>query len=334
VPVTAETTPPPSTSTTTTTSTSTTTTTLPPTPEQAQLQEYFAALAEGRYDEAARVLNEGGLEPERRADLRPLYTEYGDVDDLAARLRSWCENEALCTLPDAPPVDIGGYWTATWTTPGGPVTGFFRSGSFEGSPLVHGLPPRVPVGNVVTCPTSNVEAVREGDVDGDGIPETIVATYDDTGTRWLYPCNTSLGIPSLQLDLGSPVVIGVIQPSGDPGATLLIGTSGESSVCGATYRMAASAQALLQAGWEGCWGANTGESIGCRDIAGQPTIVAYRYSFVGGDRLDNSTAMNVDVRTLDGAPLESFTLTLPDQIEEAFRIVEPYCNGLPVITEG
>ena len=64
------------------------------------------------------------------------------------------------------------------------------------------------------------------------------------------------------------------------------------------------------------------------------SIVTYRYSFVGGDRLDNSTAIDVDVLSLDGAPLDSFTLALPDQIEEAFQIIEPYCNGLPVMTEG
>ena len=81
-------------------------------------------------------------------------------------------------------------------------------------------------------------------------------------------------------------------------------------------------------------GRQHGESIGCRDVDGESSIVTYRYSFVGGDRLDNSTAMDVDVLTLDGAPLDSFTLTLPDQIEEALMIVEPYCNGLPVITEA
>ena len=44
--------------------------------------------------------------------------------------------------------------------------------------------------------------------------------------------------------------------------------------------------------------------------------------------------MDVEVLSLDGAPLDSFTLTLPDQIEEGLEIVEPYCNGLPVITFG
>jgi hypothetical protein len=55
---------------------------------------------------------------------------------------------------------------------------------------------------------------------------------------------------------------------------------------------------------------------------------------VGGSGLNDSTAMNVDVVGFDGTPLESVTLTLPDQIDEALQIVEPYCNGLPAVTEG
>ena len=116
--------------------------------------------------------------------------------------------------------------------------------------------------------------------------------------------------------------------------SLLIGESGESGVCAATYRLAASAGALVQVGWNGCWGPGSGTSIGCRDVGGQSTIVSYQYSFVGGDLLNDSTAMNVDVLSLDGSPLDSFSLALPDQIDEALQIVEPYCNGLPVMTEG
>ena len=330
-----------STSTTTTsTTTTTTTTTVPPTPEQAQLEEYLTALAEGRYDDAARVLNEGGLEPERRADLRPLYTEYGDVDDLAARLRSWCENESDCTQPDAGPTDIGSYWIATWP-PDGSLSAYFRSGSFEGSPSVHGLPPRRLVGSVGTsgtpsmgCPNSDVVLVREADVDGDGWPETIVVVPGPDSLSYVGACNTRLSIPDVELGPMNNVVVGVLQPASDPAATLLIGEPNETGVCAATYRLAASAGALVKVGWDGCWGLGTGTSIGCRDVNGQSQIVSYEYSFDGGDSLNNSTGMNVDAITLDGAPLDSFSLTLPDQIDQALQIVEPYCNGLPVMTEG
>jgi hypothetical protein len=276
-------------------------------------------------------LNEGGLELEGRADLRPLFTEYGNLDDLPARLQSWCENEADCSTPDAAPVDIGGYWLASWNG----VSGYFRSGSFEGSPSVGGLPPRrPPAGSSLPCPAFDIEAVREADLDSDGSAETIVVTHDANGTqRRLYACNTSLDMPPLDLPADASLVIGVLQPTSEPSATLLIGEAGEDSSCGATYRLAASAGALVKVGWDGCWG-GTGESVGCRDANGESSIVAYRYSFVGGDRLDNSTAMDVEVLSLEGAPLDSFTLTLPDQIEEGLRIVEPYCNGLPVITFG
>ena len=328
-PSTIETAVPTSTSTTTTTTGSTT---VPPTPEQANLQGYLAALAEGRYDDAAVLLREGGLEPERRSDLRPLFAEYGNVDDLPARLQSWCENEAICTTPDVAPIDIGGYWMATWTT-SGVVTGYFRSGSYEGSPTVAGLPPRRSSSPVVQCPTSDVELVREADVDGDGTPETVVVTRAAEALL-LNMCNTGSSIPPLELPATDNIVVGVLQPASEPAATLLAGEVGESSVCARTYRHAASANALIAVGWEGCWGIGTGESIGCRDVDGESMIVAYRYSFVGGDGLDNSSAMDVEVLSPDGAPLESFTLLLPDQADEALTIIEPYCNGLPVMTEG
>ena len=64
-------------------------------------------------------------------------------------------------------------------------------------------------------------------------------------------------------------------------------------------------------------------------------IVAYRYSFVGGDRLDNSTG---DERRRAVARRRAARLVQPDaartRSRRAFQIVEPYCNGLPVITEG
>ena len=272
------------TSTTTSTTTTSTTTTVVPTPEQAQLQEYFTALAEGRYDDAAVLLREGGLEPERRADLRPLYTEYGDVDDLPARLQAWCEDEAVCTQPDAGPIDIGNHWLATWP-PDGSLTAYFRAGSFEGSPLVHGLPPRRLVGSVGTpeapsvgCPNDSVVLVREADVDGEGSPETIVVVSTADSGSELRVCNTGLDIPSLLLGPADAPVVGVLQPTSDPAATLLIGASGESGVCAATYRLALSAGALIQIGWDGCWGPGTGTSIGCRENDGESMVVAYQYS--------------------------------------------------------
>jgi hypothetical protein len=336
VPATTEST---STTSTSSTTTSTTSTTLPATPEQAQIEQYLAALAEGRYDEAAQVLNEGGLEPERRADLRPLYTEYGDIDDLPARLQAWCETEAICTPPGAGPTDTGNYWVATWP-PDGSLTAYFRSGSFEGSPLVHGLPPRRLVGSVGTVGSPaigcspGVELVREADLDGDGWPETVIVQPGADSMMVLRPCNTGLDLPPLEFGPTGTPVVAVLQPASDPGATLLVGESNESGVCAKPHRMALSAHALIEVGETVCWGSNTGQSIGCRDVDGQSAIVTYRYSFVGGDRLDNSTGMVVDVLSLDGAPLDSFSLTLPDQIDEAFQIIEPYCNGLPVVTEG
>ncbi len=250
---------------TTTTTTTTTTTPPPASPEAANLQAYLTALGDGRYADAAVLLNEGGLEPERRADLRPLYAEYGDIDDLPARLRSWCDQQAICTAPDSAPVDIGGFWVATWTTPEGVLTGYFRSSSFEGSPSVHGLPPRRSNGSVRACPTSGVVLVREAELDADGHPESIVMTRGGGSELLVDVCNTGLSVPTLELPQTETPVAGVLDPSTAPDATLLFGEATETGVCAATYRMAASAGALVAVGWEGCVG-NTGESIGCRYV--------------------------------------------------------------------
>ena len=127
----------------------------------------------------------------------------------------------------------------------------------------------------------------------------------------------------------------MLRPVVRPDATLLFGESGE------TRRRAAPRtgwrhrpeRSSPSAGRDA--GGNTGESIGCRYVDGGIEIVTYRYTFVGGDRLDNSTAMDVEVLSLDGAPLDSFTLD-PPRSERGWRsmIVEPHCNGLPVFTEG
>jgi hypothetical protein len=305
---------------------------MPLDPEAATLQEYLAALAEGRYAEAAGLLDDPALEHERRSDLRPLFTEFGDAHDLPARLQAWCETAALCTVPDAAPVDIGNFWVATWSTAGGPLTGYFRSGSFEGTAVVHGLPPRRPAGSVVACPQTGVTGVREADVDGDGTPETLVVT-GQAPDHVLEICNSASAIPPTPFPATTPV-IGVLDPASDPAAVVVLGDVGEAGVCGATYRMAQSAGALVEVGWNGCWGADATESIGCRQIDGQDLAVAYRYSYVGGDRLDNSTSLDVEVTTLDGMPLDAVTLVLPDQIDEALALVEPSCSGLPVVGDG
>jgi hypothetical protein len=178
-----------------------------------------------------------------------------------------------------------------------------------------------------------VELVREAELDADGIPETIVVTRTDSALL-VNVCNTSLAVPPTELPLTEAPVAGVLQPASASDATLLLGASSETGVCAATYRMAASAGALVAVGWDGCWGVDAVESIGCRDIGGASQIVGYEYTFVGGSGLNDSTTIDVDVLGFDGTRLESFMLSLPDQVDQALQIVEPYCNGLPVVTEG
>ena len=134
--------------------------------------------------------------------------------------------------------------------------------------------------------------MREADLDGDGVPETIVVSGAlGAASVVLDACNTDLSMPALEVPPTDGPVVGVLQPASDPAATLLVGESNENGVCAATYRLAASAGALVKVGWEGCWGPGTGTSIGCRDVNGESMIVQYRYTLVGGDLIENSTGM-------------------------------------------
>jgi hypothetical protein len=222
---------------------------------------------------------------------------------------------------------------ATWSTPGGVLTSYFRSGSFEGSPSVHGLPPRRAIGTVVACPTADVELVREADLDGDAVPETLVTTSSGGSSHTLNVCNTGLVAAPIEFAGESPIQ-GVMDPGGVGGgpAFVLLGSSGESSVCADLHSFDPNTGAFGLADWSGCWGL-TGTSLGCSNIVG-PIVVGITYEFVGGTGFEDSTGMDVTLRAFDESPLDSYSLTLPDQSEEALQVVEPYCDGLSAVTEG
>ena len=63
-------------------------------------------------------------------------------------------------------------------------------------------------------------------------------------------------------------------------------------------------------------------------------IVWYEYRFVGGTNAGDSTGMDVVVRVPGGGPvLDEFTLALPTDADAAQQIIDPTCNGIPVLTE-
>lgn len=137
--------------------------------EQGFMACYRATL---RYEDAAKLLGEGGLPLEARSDLRPFLNANGQIPDLAGSLRAWCEF-ALCELPTAlTSADVPVQVAATFAAGGVERTSMFVPGFFEGSRSVRGLPLQLPAGSsladTVQCPTQPVKDTADVDLNGDG----------------------------------------------------------------------------------------------------------------------------------------------------------------------
>jgi hypothetical protein len=313
----------------------------PPDPAGTTLASYFAALADGRYDEAAALLGGGGLEYERRRDLRPLYREFGDVDDLAARLQAWCETFAVCSEPVTIGED-GSFKVAMFRTEDGVATGYFRSGEFEGVPQVSGLPPRRPLPGSEQCLVAGVHTVTEADLDGVAGPETIVETVNDQQEAWVHVCNTPEVINPWRIEgFGESVLLAVVDGDGDGRDELLIGEGApeaysmvvverrgiELVATGAEYRVDYTPLPTTTP--------NTWSSFGCADVDGVRRLVAYRYELVGGNSIESaSSAIVTTVLAESGTDVAERTYQLPAELDAVVEIVDPHCGGLSVLTEG
>lgn len=318
---------------------------------------YLTALARGEYAVAARLLDEGGLELEARADIRPLFRpEFGLVpgltnrDAVAAALQKWCA-VALCVQPTEI-VDLpDGRWTrAVFPTPSGPQPALFTDFVFEGQTGVTGLPPMRPVsagdGMVVNCPTDAVRVVAWADLDGDGWIEQLVgrstgsAFNDESGVEnfVVTTCGTSLQVEPFAIT-GDSLAIYPVRPGSSAADTLLIGFL-EGVPSGGIYALDGG-ELTQQDGPAGpaTWWlrpsyAGPPESVGCAAVTPGSAVelVTYTYTLVGGSELSNSTALEYEVVNALGGDERrgSGTLTLPAQEQEAGRIVIGYCGDLPI----
>jgi hypothetical protein len=314
----------------------------PPDAADTTLASYFAALADGRYDEAATMLGGGGLEYERRRDLRPLYREFGDVDDLGARLRAWCETFAVCSEPVTVGED-GSFTVARFQTENGVATGYFRSGEFEGVPQVSGLPPRRPLPGSQPCAVAGVEIATEADLDGVAGPETIVVTVNDRQEAFVHVCNTPEIINPWRVErFGESVLLGVVDDNGDGRDELLIGEGApeaysmvlverrgiELVATGAEYRVDYTPLPTTPP-------PDTWSSFGCADVDGVQRLVAYRFELTGGDSIETaSSGIVTTVLAESGTDVAQRTYQLPAELEALVDIVDPHCGGLSVLTEG
>jgi len=321
------------------------------TPEEQTVLDYLGALADGNWEAAAKLLGEGGLEWEARADMRPLFGDDGTLPSLPDALQSWCESGGLCQLPtsivtmDNRPVGI-------WTIDGVERYRIFVAGSFEGQPSVRGLPLRVPPGeqiaDTVACWDDSVEDSAYADLDGDGWEEIVqVSHFVAEGGSQAYGvlvCGTSLSVTfygPIDAAGGGEEQIDAIDVDGDGRDELLVSRfDGDVLRAGKLVldgdRLVPGSPPMEQA-VPPTSGA-TGTSFGCRDDGDGQRLVSYTYRYVGGTDLGNSTAVEytvVDVPTSDSGStgeVSSGTLTLPDQEVDAFHLVAGYCGALPIQT--
>lgn len=309
-----------------------------PTVEQLAVRDYLLALSEARFDDAAMLLGQGGLALEERSDLRPLRNSDGHIPDLAAALRAWCEQPAICRGPN----DLSGEGsivTATYIEVGGQRTTTFVGSTFEGAPAVQGLPLQLPEGislaDTVQCPAQPVDDSVYADLDGDGWFETVTLTEGLSGDyKMVTACGTSLAVPEFAIAVlpGTfPTGLFSIDIEGDGTDELLAATFDPDGFTAMVVKY--DGEALVATGQVVSLSAIRGESFGCVDLVGDGLreLVNYTYSFVGGSDLSNSTALeyeatgNVDAST-------GGQLALPEDEEAAFRLIAGYCGNFPTQT--
>jgi hypothetical protein len=339
--------------TTTTTTPAPTTTIARPTDEAGMIvYDYFLALSHGNWDDAAQYLNEGGLELEARSDLRPLFEgDYGlvpydvDVGELAEALRQWCD-QAICDMPVSLTTS-GDRQVLTFDIGGVQRSATFAGYTFEGYPGVHGLPLQAPDGAVsqADCPTDDVISQSYADLDGDGWFEVLVVqpftTSDVLTHRLLTVCGSDLVVTPVELETSEGSAIYAVRPTA-AGPTFLLVSAGM-DVTGRVLQLDGSnlvqprssdgpATFLFTTQPESA----VGEAAGCGAVTpgSAPTLVGDSYRYIGGTELSNSTGLEYIRRNLVGTTLteQTYTLSLPAQTEEAFRVIAGFCNGLPVMT--
>lgn len=338
------------------------TTSLPPTtpapavvattPEQQTVLDFLTALAEERYDDAAKVLGEGGLSLEDRSDLRPFLNADGQIPDLAESLKAWCLSPALCELPTLVG-NLGWFVTATFAVDGIERSTTFVASSFEGSPAVRGLPLQLPDGkslaDTIPCPTGATPANEEetpddtlyADLDGDGWYERVILTHGDGGMfKTIVVCGTTL--VTAQIDLPpvgvhyTPRRLAAIDIEGDGRDEILAIRSDDSDAITAELYLLSGSDLLTTLRMFNM-SPSAGTSFGCIDLDDNGTIdiVSYTYSFVGGTDISNSSALNFtavnqpggdQILTVDGS------LSLPAQEVEAFRLISGYCGNFSTQT--
>ncbi len=318
------------------------TTVLEPTSDAQQIVlDYLRALSEGRWADAAIPLWEGGLEPEARADLRPLFVEpYGlqpgavTHEALATALERWCA-DGCGTLVAGLAEPREGVVVVTFDFGGLQRSAVFTAGTFEGQPLVNGLPLRVPAGvdppTIVDCATDGVpQRASYADLNGDGWSEQIVVV--DIATHHgvtIVVCGTDLEVALMDVPAEPQVWVSAVGHTGSSDVLLI---SDRAYAFDGTALVDQGVDASFADGLDG----GEGRAISCGGWNDTPrTALLSTYTYEGGNSPDTASVMHVTVRPLLAGPevaSAQFDVALPAEIETAVGIANGYCDGLPVRT--
>lgn len=313
------------------------------------VKRYVVRLADGDYLGAAQLLGEGGLEPEARADLRPLFDpEFGLVpgqvttETLALALERWCA-QALCVSPvDLQVVDGFNRAAVTYDIGGVRRTSTYVGSSFEGQPMVEGLPLQLPPGvdlaATVECPiTGGFERGLQtwADLDGDGWRELLVAQMiasadDESGvvTYRVTACGTTTRVEPLEVT-GDGLAIYPLNPMRSGPDTLLIGFL-EGYPNGTMYQFdGARIAPIANTKWDLGPPVVGFEqmSVGCADLVGDGNVAIVNYTFIEADGQLRYTATTA----LGGAA--SSEAQLDSNSAEAAQVRLGSCHDLPVRTD-
>ena len=231
--------------------------------------------------------------------------------------------------------------TATFAIDGVERSTMFVGATFEGYPLVYGLPLQLPAGtslaDTVQCPLEQIDDTAYADLNGDGWFETLTLAEGLSGDNTLISvCGTSLDIPVLAMPVSPdyilPTRVLVLDIEGDGSDELLLTSFDPDGFSGPIAKY--SEGMLIATGQTVSLAPIRGESFGCMDLDGDGVrdLVTYSYSFVGGSDISNSTSLDYTASRLVGDITTSGSLPLPALADEAFRLTAGYCGNLPTQT--
>lgn len=286
---------------TTTVATATTPQVVTPGSPADTVSNYFAALSQGRYADAAVLLRGGPALLDRRADLRPIFPQLNDV---GAALAAWCARGALCR-PPSELVDEGGSVRVKFHIEDTDIYQTFTAGTYQGAPFVRGLPMIVPTPlrrdapyglALVLCPTANVVSVTTADLNGDGWFEQIVLQRNGRSPGWsVTVCGTYLNTPLRPLPPLAEVRIYPVNVTGRGADVLLVGDLDASArFRGNVWTFDPGKGGASRSERNFDVSPIAGSNIGCLDVNGDsvPDLVQLDFHYVGGTDINTSTAVD------------------------------------------